>query len=241
LSDLSGERPGDDRRAITAARRPSFTDPPPKLYDSSGAKLRIAGTAELSGYGLTNPVRRDSAVARIVRTVSRRWRARVRAVLGGFTAGDTIERAAAAARAIGTSSSTPDTERSVGRWPAARAAPSRISSRAARLRSISHSLRLDALRRERLDSRAFETRDKGNDRARFAQPLESSRSPLGNLRGDRGHCRDRDARALVSAAVFRRDGRDGLPKILVGVDVTIGPLLTLIISTPGRRARFDLR
>ncbi len=76
-----------------AAPTVSITDDAKKIvFTRLGDRLRVAGTAELSGYGLElNPVRCEALTRRAPRVVRRCRRRRQPRVLGGSEAGDSVE------------------------------------------------------------------------------------------------------------------------------------------------------
>ena len=127
---------------VDAAKAPtvSITDDAAKIvFTRLGERMRIAGTAELSGYSTELNTVRCEALTRRAREVfpgaADYDHARV---LDGAAALDALERAAHREDAsIRTSTSTPATARSAGPWPPAPARRSRISSRAGNPKSIS--------------------------------------------------------------------------------------------------------
>ena len=84
------------------APRVSLTDDGAKIvFSRLGERLRIAGTAELSGYSTElNPVRCEALIRRARRDLSRGGRLRARDVLGGVAPVHAVQRPAGGAHAL---------------------------------------------------------------------------------------------------------------------------------------------
>ena len=155
-----------------AAPTVSITDDAKKIvFTRLGDRLRVAGTAELSGYNLDlNRVRCEALTRR-----AREWfggaidTARAE-VLDRTAAGDAIERPADRQDALSaTCISTPVTARSAGRWPRIRqgACRSRFGPQTGGRVRVSGQLRRCALRKRRRQRRR---RRAGPDQLGYVAP-----------------------------------------------------------------------